>query len=117
MTHNSKVKVGGVLCIDASGINLRYRDLNIAKLEAGGLEHQQTMIPTLIRRAVQENPVPYIYRNQYKAKRTWPPDFSKLSPRHQFRLERRYRRRTKLKWARPRWTKAVKITQLASVTC
>ncbi|RQM04975.1 hypothetical protein DH86_00003707, partial [Scytalidium sp. 3C] len=54
--------------------------------------------------------------NQYKAKRTWPPDFSKLSPRHQFRLERRYRRRTKLKWARPRWTKAVKITQLASVT-
>ncbi|KAH8811594.1 hypothetical protein F5884DRAFT_281581 [Xylogone sp. PMI_703] len=73
------------------------------------------MFPTIFRRA-QQNPVPYVYRNPYKAKRLWPPDFSKLSPKHQFRLERRYRRRTKLKWARPKWTKAVKITQLASVT-
>ncbi|KAA6414612.1 MAG: hypothetical protein FRX48_01362 [Lasallia pustulata] len=49
--------------------------------------------------------------NPYKAQRLWPPDFDKLHPKHQFRLERRYRRRAKLKWARPRWTKAVKLTQ------
>ncbi|TQB69781.1 hypothetical protein MPDQ_001363 [Monascus purpureus] len=36
---------------------------------------------------------------------------SKLSPKHQFRLERKYRRRAALKYARPKWTKATKILQ------
>lgn len=53
--------------------------------------------------------------NPYRCKRSWPPDFSKLSQKHQFRLERRYRRRTKLKWARPTWTKIVKIGQWSSI--
>ena len=53
--------------------------------------------------------------NPYRCKREWPPDFSKLSERHQFRLERRYKRRSKLKWARPAWTKAVKLTQWGSI--
>ncbi|PSS06674.1 hypothetical protein M430DRAFT_46028 [Amorphotheca resinae ATCC 22711] len=72
------------------------------------------MLPTIIRRTAQQN-VPYVYTNPYKAKRLWPPDFSKLSPKHQFRLERRYKRRAKLKWERPRWTKAVKMVQMGSV--
>ena len=58
-----------------------------------------------------------IYTNPFRAQRLWPPDFSKIDPKHQFRLERRYRRRAKLKWARPRWTKAVKIAQYSSVVC
>jgi hypothetical protein len=74
------------------------------------------MIPTLIRRAVQPQ-LGYIYTNPYKAKRLWPPDFSKMSPKYQLRLEKKYRRRAKLKWARPRWTKAVKIVQLSSIIC
>ncbi|KAF1991687.1 hypothetical protein K402DRAFT_131455 [Aulographum hederae CBS 113979] len=49
--------------------------------------------------------------NPFQAKRTWPPDFSKLSHKQQFRLERRYKRRCKLKWARPGWTKATKLAQ------
>ncbi|THC92483.1 hypothetical protein EYZ11_008047 [Aspergillus tanneri] len=44
-------------------------------------------------------------------KRRWPPDMSKLSPKHQFRLERKYRRRAALKFARPKWTKATKLVQ------
>lgn len=56
-------------------------------------------------------------KNPYKAQKEWPPDFSKLHPKHQFRLERRYRRRSKLKWARPRWTKAVKLTSWGSSAC
>ncbi|MCJ1253939.1 hypothetical protein MMC24_001753 [Lignoscripta atroalba] len=52
--------------------------------------------------------------NPYKAQRLWPPDFSKIDTKHQFRLERRYRRRAKLKWARPGWTKAVKLAQWGS---
>lgn len=53
--------------------------------------------------------------NPYRAQRSWPPTFDHLSAKHQFRLERRYRRRTKLKWARPNWTKAVKLTQWGSI--
>lgn len=75
------------------------------------------MIPTAVRRALQQKPPAYIYTNPYKAKRLWPPDFSKLTEKHQFRLERRYKRRVKLKWARPRWTKGVKLAQLGSIVC
>lgn len=53
--------------------------------------------------------------NPFRAKRPWPPDFAKLSQKHQFRLERRYRRRTKLKWARPNWVKATKLTQWGTI--
>jgi hypothetical protein len=56
-------------------------------------------------------------RNPYKSKRTWPPDFTKLSQKHQFRLERRYRRRAKLKWARPTWTKFVKLATWGTISC
>lgn len=49
--------------------------------------------------------------NPYTAQKIWPPDFTKMHPKHQFRLERRYRRRAKLKWARPRWVKATKLAQ------
>ncbi|MCJ1480460.1 hypothetical protein MMC06_000615 [Schaereria dolodes] len=55
-----------------------------------------------------------LHVNPYKAQRLWPPDFSQIDTKHQFRLERRYRRRAKLKWARPRWTKAVKLAQWGS---
>lgn len=55
--------------------------------------------------------------NPYKAKKIWPPDFSKLSPKYQFRLEKRYRRRAKLAWARPRWTKFTKLAQYGLSIC
>jgi hypothetical protein len=53
--------------------------------------------------------------NPYQCKRPWPPNFEQLSPKHQFRLERRYRRRTKLKWARPVWKKWVTLAQWGSI--
>ncbi|KAI9931350.1 hypothetical protein ASPWEDRAFT_34067 [Aspergillus wentii DTO 134E9] len=54
---------------------------------------------------------PLEYYSPYKPKRQWPPDMTKLSPKHQFRLERKYRRRAALKFARPKWTKATKLVQ------
>ncbi|EED24394.1 conserved hypothetical protein [Talaromyces stipitatus ATCC 10500] len=51
------------------------------------------------------------YHSPYKPKRQWPPDMSKLSPKHQLRLERKYRRRAALKYARPRWVKFTKLAQ------
>ncbi|KAI5197047.1 hypothetical protein E4T39_07516 [Aureobasidium subglaciale] len=73
------------------------------------------MFPTLLRRA-SALPKFDFARNPYKSKRTWPPDFTKLSQKHQFRLERRYRRRAKLKWARPTWTKFVKLSTWATMS-
>ncbi|OJJ59455.1 hypothetical protein ASPSYDRAFT_57045 [Aspergillus sydowii CBS 593.65] len=55
------------------------------------------------------------YYSPYKPKRQWPPDMSKLSPKHQFRLERKYRRRSALKYARPKWSKATKLVQWGTI--
>ncbi|KAI5370838.1 hypothetical protein Slin15195_G017110 [Septoria linicola] len=79
-----------------------------------------SLFASLFRRAPQvpENApcFPYtVEANPYQCKKTWPPDFTKLSQKHQFRLERRYRRRAKLKWARPNWTKGVKLAQWGSI--
>jgi len=79
-----------------------------------------SIFASLFRRAPQvpANPIrfPYTWEtNPYRCKRIWPPDFTKLSPKHQFRLERRYRRRQKLKWARPTWTNVTKIAQWSSI--
>ncbi|KEQ83727.1 hypothetical protein D6D02_05198 [Aureobasidium pullulans] len=73
------------------------------------------MFQTLMRRAAAAPKFDFA-RNPYKSKRTWPPDFTKLSQKHQFRLERRYRRRAKLKWARPTWTKFVKLSTWATIS-
>jgi hypothetical protein len=55
--------------------------------------------------------------SQYKPKRQWPPDMSKLSPKHQFRLERKYRRRAALKYARPKFIKGVQLAQWGIIGC
>jgi hypothetical protein len=56
------------------------------------------------------------YTSRYKPKKIWPPDFSKLSQKEQFRFEKKYKRRVKLATARPRWDKYVKMAQLVTVT-
>lgn len=86
------------------------------------------MLPTLARRiglnpfaapkapAVNVPYFPYTWEtNPYVCKRTWPPEFAKLSQKHQFKLERRYRRRAKLAYARPNWHKMVKLAQWGSI--
>lgn len=49
--------------------------------------------------------------NPYTTRKSWPPDFSKLAERDRFHYEKTFRRRLKLKWARPVWTKSIKILQ------
>jgi len=71
--------------------------------------HRHELEPSL-----DGEPAPYY--SPYKPKRQWPPDMSKLSPKHQFRLERKYRRRAALKYARPRWVKMTKIVQWGAIT-
>lgn len=59
-------------------------------------------------------PAPFnAINNPYRARKKWPPDFTTLHPKHQFHFEKTYRRRLKLKYARPRWIKGTKIAQFA----
>jgi hypothetical protein len=61
-------------------------------------------------------PAPFnVISNPYRARKKWPPNFKNLHPKHQFRYEKTYRRRMKLKYARPTWTKATKIVQWALI--
>ena len=57
------------------------------------------------------------YNNPYKAQKQWPPDFTRIDSKHQFRLERRYRRRAKLAYARPQWMKYTKLFQWGICSC
>ena len=61
-------------------------------------------------------PAPFnVINNPYRARKKWPPNFKNLHPKHQFHYEKTYRRRMKLKYARPTWTKATKIVQWALI--
>lgn len=76
------------------------------------------MLRSLVRRAAEPSKSAFnIHANPYKAKRLWPPDFTQLPQKHQFRLERKFRRRSQLKWARPRYKKFVKLAQWATISC
>ena len=76
------------------------------------------MFPTLIRRlAAGAKPKPEVLVNPYKAKKVWPPDFTKLSPQEQFRFEKRYKKRIHLMGTRSRWIKFTKIAQVICLTC
>jgi len=74
------------------------------------------MIPTSVRRYSEQKSNPYVENNPYSAKKLWPPDFTRLSTKQQFRLERRYKRRSKLKFQSPGWIKSVKLAQLGTMT-
>jgi len=53
----------------------------------------------------------HIHNNPYRARKRWPPDFNTLHPKQQFHFEKTYRRRAKLKYARPTWNKWTKLVQ------
>ena len=54
-------------------------------------------------------------KNRFLAHSKWPPVFSDLTGKEQFRLERKVRRRAKLKWARPIWNRNLTLIQWASI--
>lgn len=90
-------------------------DFRLENIEALSQQNSALIVDDMIRAQVlrvQASPsVITSQMNPYKAQKTWPPDFSRLNSKHQFRLERKYRRRSKLKFARPHWVKGVKLAQ------
>jgi hypothetical protein len=53
--------------------------------------------------------------NRFPAHTAWPPAFNDLTPKERFNLEKRFRRRSKLKWARPRWNRNLLLIQWVSI--
>jgi hypothetical protein len=61
-------------------------------------------------------PKPYDFSaNRFPAHTTWPPNFDDLTPKERFNFEKRFRRRSKLKWARPIWNRNLLLIQYASI--
>ncbi|CAK7203259.1 hypothetical protein SEUCBS139899_005990 [Sporothrix eucalyptigena] len=60
--------------------------------------------------------LPTLPQHKYKNKKVWPPDFTRMSPQEQLRLEKRFKRRMALASARPRWVKFIKLVQLFTIT-
>jgi hypothetical protein len=50
-------------------------------------------------------------RNRFRAKKVWPPNLRELTERQQFRFERKYKRRLRMKSIKPLWIKWTKIVQ------
>jgi hypothetical protein len=75
---------------------------------------QQAIIMFFSLFKTKEKPVliPFDFeRNRYPAHTRWPPVFADMTTREQFRLERKFRRRSKLKWARPVWNRNLQMVQ------
>lgn len=80
------------------------------------------MFSTLVRRAAQgakpQSNAEYIrkIRELYPPKKVWPPDFKRLSPQEQLKFEKKFKRRLAIRAERPMWDKAIKLTQLFTLT-
>ncbi|EOA90782.1 uncharacterized protein SETTUDRAFT_24912 [Exserohilum turcica Et28A] len=55
-------------------------------------------------------------RNKYRVKKKWPPNLRALTEKQQFRFERKFKRRIKLKSIRPEWNKWTKIVQWSLIS-
>ncbi|PVI05867.1 hypothetical protein DM02DRAFT_515896 [Periconia macrospinosa] len=55
-------------------------------------------------------------RNRFHAKKTWPPNLRELTDKQNFRFERKFKRRLRLKSIRPQWQKWTKIVQWSMIS-
>ena len=58
-----------------------------------------------------------VKNNPYKSRVTWPPDFTNLPRKHQFRFERKYRRRSQIKYFPAWYMRTTKILQVGGCLC
>ncbi|KAF2016897.1 hypothetical protein BU24DRAFT_419944 [Aaosphaeria arxii CBS 175.79] len=66
----------------------------------------------LLGRAPKNTLPPFDFkRNRYPAIKKWPPNLRELTEKQQFRFERKFKRRLRLKSIKPTWNKWVKIVQ------
>jgi hypothetical protein len=70
------------------------------------------LLARLLGRAPKSELPPFNFtRNRYRAKKHWPPNLRELTEKQQFRFERKFKRRLRLKSIKPQWQKWTKIVQ------
>ncbi|CAO2650824.1 Nn.00g091210.m01.CDS01 [Neocucurbitaria sp. VM-36] len=55
-------------------------------------------------------------RNRFRVKKKWPPNLRELTEKQQFRFERKFKRRHKLKAVRPQWNRWIKTVQWSLIS-
>jgi hypothetical protein len=55
-------------------------------------------------------------RNRFHMRKKWPPNLRELTEKQQFRFERKFKRRIKMKAVRPQWNARVKIVQWSIIS-
>jgi hypothetical protein len=75
----------------------------------------------LLQRLLGRSPKPQLppfnfARNRFKAKKVWPPQLRELTEKQQFRFERKFKRRLRLKSIKPQWQKWTKIVQWSMIS-
>ncbi|KAJ4355890.1 uncharacterized protein N0V89_003915 [Didymosphaeria variabile] len=70
------------------------------------------LLARLLGRAPKSDLPPFNFAlNRYKAKKHWPPNLRELTAKQQFRFERKFKRRLRLKSIKPQWQRWTKIVQ------
>ncbi|KAF2446794.1 hypothetical protein P171DRAFT_334156, partial [Karstenula rhodostoma CBS 690.94] len=70
------------------------------------------LLARLLGRAPKSDLPPFNFAlNRHKAKKHWPPNLRVLTEKQQFRFERKFKRRLRLKSIKPQWQKWTKIVQ------
>lgn len=69
------------------------------------------LIARLLGRTKSDLPPFNFALNQFKAKKHWPPNLKELTEKQQYRFERKFKRRLRLKSIKPTWNKWTKIVQ------
>jgi hypothetical protein len=70
------------------------------------------LLARLLGRASRSDLPPFNFAlNRYKAKKHWPPNLRVLTEKQQFRFERKFKRRLRLKSIKPQWNRWTKIVQ------
>lgn len=70
------------------------------------------LLARLLGRAPRAELPPFNFAtNRFKAKKHWPPNLQELTEKQQFRFERKFKRRLRLKSIKPQWQRWTKIVQ------
>lgn len=75
------------------------------------------LLQRLVGRAPRNELPPFDFtRNRFRVKKKWPPNLSELTDRQNFRFERKFKRRLRLKSIKPQWQKWTKIAQWSMIS-
>lgn len=100
------------LCLDVVSTDTRLQTLESNNPQSTML---QLLNRLLGRRTKPELPPFDFARNRFRAKKKWPPNMRTLTEKQQFRFERKFKRRLRMKAIKPQWQRWTKIVQWSAI--